>query len=156
VHKEKLEVLEEIVDTANGKPVLVAYSYRHDMERIMKHLKGYSPEVIKSSDSIQRWNKKQVPVMLAHPASAGHGLNLQAGGNIVVWFGLIWSLELYQQFVKRLDRQGQIENVINNRLIAKGTMDYDVLQALDDKSVGQERLLCALKARVEKYVSVRA
>lgn len=152
VHKEKLEALEEIIENANGHPVLVFYSYKHDQERIHRHLKGYRPEDLKDSTTISRWNKREIPVLLAHPASAGHGLNLQAGGNIIVWFGLPWSLELYLQAVARLDRQGQVESVINHRLIAKGTMDEDVLLALDRKAGGQEALMQAVKARIDKYL----
>jgi SNF2 family DNA or RNA helicase len=151
VHKEKLEALEEIIDTANGHPVLVAYAFRHDKERILRHLKVYRPEEIKGPESIKRWNEGKIPIMVAHPASAGHGLNLQAGGNIIVWFSLPWSLELYQQFIARLDRQGQAESVINHRLIASGTMDEDVLRALDSKSIGQEALMQAVKARIKKH-----
>jgi SNF2 family DNA or RNA helicase len=151
VHKEKLEALEEIIDTANGHPVLVFYSYRHDKERIMNYLKRYKPVELKDSSSIARWNKKEIGLMLAHPASAGHGLNLQAGGNIIVWFGMTWSLELYQQANARLHRQGQTERVIIHHLVADGTMDADVLEALKNKAVGQEALLKAIKARIKKY-----
>lgn len=151
VHKEKLDALEEIIENSNGHPVLIFYSYKHDLERIMHHLKAYKPQELKTSDDIARWNKKQIPVLMAHPASAGHGLNLQAGGNIIVWFGLPWSLELYQQANTRLDRQGQEQVVIIHRLIAKGTMDEDVVRALANKAGGQEALLQAVKVRILKY-----
>jgi SNF2 family DNA or RNA helicase len=151
VHKEKLEALEEIIETSAGHPVLVFYSYKHDKERIKQSLKSYHPVELTNSATIEKWNNKEISIMLAHPASAGHGLNLQAGGNIIVWFGLPWSLELYLQAVKRLDRQGQTEIVINHRLITKGTMDEDVLKVLDLKASGQEALLQAVKVRIDKY-----
>lgn len=154
VHKEKLEALEEIIEAANGQPVLVAYSYQHDRDRILKHLKAYKPQLLKDSESINRWNRREIPVMLAHPASAGHGLNLQAGGNIIVHFGNIWSLELNQQFDKRLHRQGQTQTVIIHRLVAKNTMDEDVVKVLENKAGGQEALLRAVKARVKKHVKL--
>jgi SNF2 family DNA or RNA helicase len=156
VHKEKLEALEEIIENANGHPVLVAYSYRHDQERIKKYLKAYKPQDLKDSDTIEKWNKRQIPLMLAHPASAGHGLNLQSGGNTIVWFGQTWSLELYQQFNARLDRQGQTESVIVHHLVTKGTMDEDVLKSLDTKAGGQEALMQAVKARIRKYIQSAA
>lgn len=152
VHNEKIEALEEIIEAANGKPVLVFYSFRHDVERIKKHLKKYKPEELKGSAHIKEWNDKKVPFLLAHPASAGHGLNMQAGGSIIVWYGLPWSLELYQQANARLDRQGQVESVIIHRLLTKGTMDEDVLKALDRKSTGQNALMEAVKARIKKYI----
>jgi SNF2 family DNA or RNA helicase len=155
VHKEKIEALEEILDTANGHPVLVFYSYKHDKERILSHLKKYKPQEFKGPETTARWNRKEIGMMMAHPASAGHGLNWQAGGNIIVWFGLPWSLELYLQAVARLDRQGQTTSVVNHRLISKGTMDEDVLLALDNKSVGQEILMKAVKARIEKYTKLK-
>lgn len=151
VHSEKLEALEEIVETSNGHPVLVFYSYVHDKERITSHLLKYQPAELTGPESIKAWNEKRVRVMLAHPASAGHGLNLQAGGNIIVWFGLPWSLELYQQAVKRLHRQGQSEVVLNHRLIAKNTMDERVLKILDAKASGQDALLDAVKAIIQKH-----
>lgn len=105
---------------------------------------------LKASKDIEDWNKGEVPIMLAHPASAGHGLNFQAGGNIIIWFGLTWSLELYQQANARLYRQGQKQNVIIHHLVAEGTVDEDVMKALDEKQVGQEALLNAVKARLKK------
>lgn len=151
VHQEKLEALEETIEAANGQPVLICYSYKHDVERIMQHLKAYKPVMLKSSQDVDRWNKKEIAVLLGHPASMGHGLNMQQGGHIIVWFGLPWSLELYQQACARLDRQGQQKAVINQRLITTGTMDEDVLAALDNKAGGQEALMQAVKARIEKY-----
>lgn len=150
VHKQKLEALEEIIDTANGQPVLVFYSYRSDVVRIRQYLKNYKPVELKGTADIKAWNEKKINVMLAHPASAGHGLNLQAGGNIIVWFGLPWSLELYQQANARLDRQGQTTAVIVHHLVMNGTMDEDVVAALDRKAGGQEALMQAVKARIIK------
>lgn len=148
IHDEKLKVLDELIEAANGKPVLVFYSYKHDKDRIQKHIKDV--RVLENKEDIDAWNKGQVPIMLTHPASAGHGLNLQAGGSIIVWFGLTWSLELYMQANARLHRQGQKENVIVHHIIAKGTVDEDVMRALDKKEVNQEELLLAVKARIEK------
>jgi len=107
--------------------------------------------VINGSAEIQTWNEKKIPMMLAHAASAGHGLNLQAGGNLIEWFGVQWGLELYQQAVARLDRQGQTKPVINSRIIAIGTMDEDVLKALADKADVQDAVMEAVKARIKKY-----
>jgi SNF2 family DNA or RNA helicase len=155
VHTAKLEALEETIEAANGHPVLVGYSYKHDLARIMKHLKGYKPVVIEGSKTIADWNAGKIPVLCGHPASMGHGLNMQQGGHILTWFGLPWSLELYQQMCARVDRQGQKYHVLNNRLITKGTMDEDVLASLDNKAGGQEALMQAVKARVEKYTGKR-
>lgn len=151
VHDEKIEALEEKIEAANGQPVLVFYSYKHDLERLKKHLKHYKPEEIKGSADVKRWNDGQIQLLLSHPASTGHGLNLQYGGNIIHWFGMPWSLELYQQAVARLDRQGQVKPVLNDRFICKGTMDEDVLASLDNKAHTQEALMQAVKARVAKY-----
>lgn len=151
VHDEKLQALEEVIEAANGNPVLVFYWFKHDLERIMKHLKGYKPRMLKGAADIDAWNRGEIPVMLVHPASAGHGLNLQAGGNVIVWFGLTWSLELYQQANARLHRQGQTRSVIVHHLIARGTVDEDVMKALSDKADTQEALMQAVKARIEKY-----
>ena len=148
IHDEKLKALDELIEAANGKPVLIFYSYKHDKDRILKHLKNV--RVLETKVDIDDWNKGNIPVMLTHPASAGHGLNLQAGGNIIVWFGLTWSLELYKQANARLHRQGQKENVIVHHIISKGTVDEDVMVALDKKKVNQEELLRAVKARLEK------
>lgn len=152
VHADKIEALGEIIEAANGHPVLVFYSYKSDVERIKQHLKAYKPYALDGPGDIKRWNDKEIPVLLAHPASAGHGLNMQAGGNIIVWFGLPWSLELYQQANARLDRQGQTQSVIVHHLITKGTMDEDVYAALERKAGSQEALMQAVKARIRKYV----
>lgn len=151
VHQQKLDALEEIVESANGQPVLVFYWYKHDKERILKRLKDYRPVELNSSKDIVAWNARKIQVMLAHPASAGHGLNLQAGGNIIVWFGNTWSLELYLQANARLDRQGQTQSVIVHHLVTVGTIDEEVLDALAGKHAGQEALMDAVKARIEKY-----
>lgn len=151
MHREKLEALEEIIDSSNGKPVLVFYWYKHDLERIKKHLKAYNPIELKRQEDIKNWNAGNLDVMLAHPASAGHGLNLQAGGNIIVWFGLTWSLELYQQANARLHRLGQTQAVIIHHLVAIGTMDEDVMDRLETKSEGQNALMEAVKARIKEY-----
>lgn len=151
IHEEKLKALEDIVEAANGKPVLVFYAYKHDYSRIMNYLKSYKPKGLEDSKDIEKWNKGEIPILLVHPASAGHGLNLQYGGNIIVWFGLTWSLELYQQANARLHRQGQKETVIIHHLIAKGTVDEDVMKALAGKEVNQNMLLEAIKARIKNY-----
>lgn len=151
IHGAKLEALEEIVEAANGEPVLIFYSFRHDISRIKKRLKTYKPRELIDGKDIDDWNAGKIPVLLAHPAGAGHGLNLQKGGNIEVWFGLTWSLELYQQAVARLYRQGQTKPVQVYHLVAAGTMDKDVLKAIDGKADKQEALMQAVKARINKY-----
>lgn len=143
-HREKLEALDLVLEEANGQPVLLFYSYKHDLARLMK--KYPHAQKLKGSEQIAKWNAGEIPLLLAHPASAGHGLNLQDGGHIIVWFGLTWSLELYQQANARLDRQGQTESVIVHHLIAKGTADERVLKILTQKEQGQDALLLALKA----------
>ena len=132
--------------------VLVAYWFKHDRTRIMEYLKGkgYEPRDIKSSEDIKDWNDRKIAVGLIHPASAGHGLNIQSGGHILVWFGLTWSLELYQQTNARLWRQGQKEVVTIYHIVAKDTVDEDVLAALEEKDHTQERLIAAVKARLER------
>lgn len=153
VHDEKLDTLEEIVDVAGGNPVLVFYQFQHDLARINERLKAYKPRKLDKPADVDAWNRGEITVALAHPASAGHGLNLQAGGHVIVWFGLPWSLELYQQANARLLRQGQeAAAVIIHRLIAAGTVDEDILAALDRKTNTQEALLAAVKARVKKYL----
>ena len=151
LHEVKLDALEEIVEAANGQPVLVFYAFKHDAARILKRLKGYGAKQIDGAEDIAAWNRGEIPVMLAHPASAGHGLNLQKGGHIMVWFSLPWSLELYMQANARLHRQGQSQPVRSYKLIAKGTIDEDIAAALDKKSDKQEALMTAIKARIKKY-----
>jgi len=151
MHKAKLEALEEAVEAANGQPVIVAYSYKHDLERIQKHLKAYNPRTLDKPSDITDWNAGKIQVLLTHPASAGHGLNLQFGGHHIIWFGLTWSLELDQQLCKRLDRPGQKFPVVITRLVVKGTMDERVLPALKEKRNQQDSLLEAVKVLIEKY-----
>jgi SNF2 family DNA or RNA helicase len=155
IHKHKLEALEELVQEAQGKPVLVFYQFEHDRDRIMKHLHSYKPVVLDKADKIEKWNEGEYRVMLAHPQSAGHGLNLQAGGHLIAWYGLTWGLEYYTQAVDRLDRQGQKEVVINNMLLVPGTIDFDVLKALQQKVKVEDALMDALKARIEKYTKLK-
>lgn len=150
IHSRKLEMLEDLIEAANGQPVLIAYWFKHDRARIADHLTaaGYSPRDIRSSEDIADWNAGKIPVALIHPASAGHGLNIQEGGHILIWFGLTWSLELYQQTNARLWRQGQKETVTIHHIVTKNTVDEDVLAALASKDVTQERLIAAVKARL--------
>jgi len=152
IHNHKLEALEDLIEAANGQNVLIAYWFKHDRDRIMKYLKdcGYSPREMKSSEDINDWNKGEVPVALIHPASAGHGLNIQSGGHILIWFGLTWSLELYQQTNARLWRQGQQEVVTIHHIITEDTVDENVMKALESKDATQERLISAVRAELDK------
>lgn len=153
VHKLKIEALEDIIEEANGNSVLVAWSYQHDRDRIMSGLSKYKPRELKTEQDIRDWNAGKIQVLLAHPASVGHGLNLQKGGHIIVWFGLPWSLELYQQFNARLLRQGQTEaSVIIHHLVMHDTHDTDVVRALSSKERKQNDLLDSIKARINKYL----
>lgn len=152
VHDRKLDALEDIIESANGKPLLVAYWFKHDLERIMKrlHARHIPFSKLDSSDSIRRWNNGEIPVALIHPASAGHGLNLQSGGNTIVWFGLTWSLELYSQTIARLWRQGQnAETVIVQHIVANDTIDEQILRALKAKDKTQAALIAAVKANLK-------
>lgn len=151
IHDIKLEALKEIIEDANGQSVLVAWTYQFDRDRILEYLKKYKPRELKTNKDIEDWNAGKIQVMLAHPASAGHGLNLQAGGSIIVWFGQTWSLELYQQFNGRLYRQGQQNHVIINHLILQGTHDEDVIKALKAKDKKQNSLMDSIKAKIDKY-----
>lgn len=150
IHQRKLEMLEDLIEAANGQPVLVAYWFRHDKARIQDYLKSIGCETreIKESKDIQDWNAGKIPIALIHPASAGHGLNIQDGGHILIWFGLTWSLELYMQANARLWRQGQKNTVTIHHIITKGTVDEDVMAALEAKDVTQEKLIAAVKARL--------
>ena len=143
--EKKMDMLEELVEAANGKPVLVFYSFRHDLERIQDKF----PKAVKLTDSkdIEAWNNGEISMLLAHPAGAGHGLNLQDGGCIIIWFGLTWSLELYQQANARLYRQGQKQAVIIHHLITEGTRDEDVLRSLQGKEDVQNTVMEALKVK---------
>lgn len=148
VHDRKLDALEDIIESMNGKPLLVAYWFKHDLERIRKR---FEIREIKSSEDISDWNSGKIPVALIHPASAGHGLNLQSGGSTLVWFGLTWSLELYQQTNARLWRQGQTaDTVVIQHIIAKGTIDEQIMKALKTKDTTQAALITAVKAEVHK------
>ena len=145
-HQRKLDALEDIIESANGNPILVAYWFKHDLERIRKRFKVRE---IKSSQDIIDWNAGKIPVAMIHPASAGHGLNLQSGGSTLVWFGLTWSLELYQQTNARLWRQGQTSGtVVIQHIITKGTIDERILTALNKKELTQNALIDAVKAEV--------
>ncbi len=151
IHDKKLDALEDLIEAANGKPVLVAYWFKHDLERITERLRsaGVMFSRIDSVNSISKWNAGLIPVGLIHPASAGHGLNLQAGGSTIIWFGLTWSLELYQQTNARLWRQGQVSRtVVIQHIITKGTVDEQILKALSTKETTQENLLNAVKAEL--------
>lgn len=154
----KLDILDEIIELSNGKPILCFYSYKHDLERIQKRFKF--AKKLGGSEDIEKWNNGEIPLLLAHPAGAGHGLNLQAGGNIIVWFGLTWSLELYQQANARLYRQGQENAVIIHHLITEGTADESVLASLQGKKDVQDELLDSLKAKYgdknKQSIGVRA
>lgn len=147
IHQRKLDALEDIIESANGKPVVVAYWFRHDLERIRKR---FDVRAIKTAKDIADWNNGRIPVALIHPASAGHGLNLQAGGNHLVWFGLTWSLELYQQTNARLWRQGQTaETVVIQHIVAKATVDEHIMKALAQKNTTQLALMDAVRAELE-------
>lgn len=148
IHDRKLDALEDIIESMNGRPLLVAYWFKHDLERIKKR---FEIREIKSSEDISDWNSGKIPVALIHPASAGHGLNLQSGGSTLVWFGLTWSLELYQQTNARLWRQGQTaDTVVIQHIIAKSTIDEQIMKALKTKDTTQAALITAVKAEVHK------
>ena len=145
IHDRKLDALEDLIEGANGKPVLVAYWFNHDLQRIKKR---FSVREIKTSQDIKDWNNGEIPVAVIHPAGAGHGLNIQFGGSTIIWFGLTWSLELYQQTNARLWRQGQNNTVIIHHIIAKDTIDEDVMAALSKKGKIQSALIDSVKARI--------
>ena len=146
IHDRKLDALEDLIEAANGQPILVAYWFKHDLERIQKRFP--TTRVIDKPQDIDDWNAGKIPVALIHPASAGHGLNLQEGGSTVVWFGLTWSLELYQQLNARLWRQGQRHTVVIQHIVTTGTQDEDIMAALSRKDLGQEAMYRAVKARI--------
>ena len=148
IHDEKLNALEDLIESANGKPVLVAYWFKHDLARI----KAKFPFVreIKTDADIRAWNRGEIEVGVIHPASAGHGLNLQTGGSTLIWFGLTWSLELYQQTNARLYRQGQKNTVVIHHIVTKGTIDERVLKALEKKEKTQNSLIDAVKAELRR------
>lgn len=152
IHNNKIEAFMELIEGLNGNPALVFYNFQHDKERLIKALSktGLRVRELKTPQDETDWNNRQIDILLAHPASAAYGLNLQQGGNHCIWFGLNWSLELYQQANKRLHRQGQTEKVIIHHLTVVDGIDEDVARALEDKHSTQENLLNALKARIEK------
>lgn len=147
IHDRKLDALEDLMEAANGKPLLVAYWYEHDLQRIKARFKN--ARCIDTTQDIDDWNAGKIPLALIHPASAGHGLNLQEGGCTIVWFGLTWSLELYQQLNARLWRQGQKHTVVIHHIVTKDTHDEDVLRALEKKDTRQSALIDAVRARLE-------
>lgn len=149
IHERKLDALEDMIEAAGGNPVLVAYWFKHDLSRITQRLVKLGVSFVKldSNDSIKKWNKSEVSVALIHPASAGHGLNLQGGGSTLIWFGLTWSLELYQQTIARLWRQGQnAKTVVVQHIVTKGTIDERILKVLSKKGSTQSALIEAVKA----------
>jgi SNF2 family DNA or RNA helicase len=149
IHDRKLDALEDLIEAANGKPVLVAYWFKHDLTRISERLKKLHIPFsrLDDSNSIRKWNNGEIPVALIHPASAGHGLNLQSGGSTLIWFGLTWSLELYQQTIARLWRQGQTsKTVVVQHIVTKGTIDDRIIKALSQKEHTQTALIDAVKA----------
>lgn len=145
IHDKKLDALEDLIEAANGKPVLVAYWYQHDLDRIVERFKAVP---LKAAGDIRKWKEGKIPVAAIHPASAGHGLNIQDGGHILIWFGLTWSLELYMQCNARLWRQGQRETVMIYHIINKGTLDEDAMRSLEQKDCGQSAIIDAVKARI--------
>lgn len=147
IHSRKLDALEGLIEAANGKSVLVYYSYKHDRDRISER---FDVSEIKDDKNISEWNAGKIQLAIAHPASCGHGLNLQSGGSTIIWFGLTWSLELYQQANARLYRQGQKNTVVIHHIITKGTVDEKVMTALKNKDIGQASLMEAIKARIEE------
>lgn len=150
LHHRKFDALEDLWESANSKPILVFYAYKHDKDRLYEFFRArkIKPRELNTSQDITDWNDGKLQVILAHPASTGHGLNLQAGGNIIIWFGLTWSLELYQQANGRLYRQGQNETVIVHHIVTRGTVDEQVMAALGRKKIGQMALIDAVKARL--------
>lgn len=145
IHSRKLDALEDLIEAANGKPVLVYYGYKHDRDRIIER---FPAREIKTETDIAAWNTGKICIGLAHPASCGHGLNLQSGGSTIIWFGLTWSLELYQQANARLYRQGQKNTVVIHHIITKGTIDERVMAALESKDIGQAALMDAVRVRI--------
>lgn len=149
VHDAKIEKLKEIAEQNEGKPILVFYAYKHDLSKLQQRFPA--AKTLEGAAELRDWNAGRIPMLLAHPASTAYGLNLQAGGNIIVWYGLTWSLEQYQQANARLYRQGQDKPVIINHLVTKGTMDEQVMKALQSKAAGQDALLAAVKAKIQEY-----
>lgn len=150
VHDVKLAALEDLVEASNGQPILIFYNFQHDRARIKDRLKAYDVREVKSEADVEDWNAGKIEILLAHPAAMGHGLNMQEGGHIIIWFSLTWDLELYQQANARLHRQGQKKSVLIHHLIAKGTIDEDIIKKLTDKAAQQGDLIEAVKARIKK------
>lgn len=150
IHEEKLDALEQIVEEAQGEPILLFYNFKFDLERLK--LRFPQARVLEDSEDIKAWNNGKISLLMAHPASCGHGLNLQKGGHIIVWYGLTWSLELYQQANARLNRQGQEKPVMIYHIIAKDTAEERVLQALNTKATTQNKLIECVKAEIEKVI----
>ncbi len=150
IHDRKIDALEDIIESMNGRPLLVTYWFKHDYDRIAERLSELKIQYAKldTDDSIEKWNRGEIPVALIHPASAGHGLNLQSGGSTLVWFGITWSLELYQQTVARLWRQGQKQTVVIQHIITKNTIDENIMAALEKKEHTQSALIEAVKANM--------
>ena len=148
IHDRKYEALEDLIEAANGKPVLIAYWFKFERDELVRR---FHAEPIDTSEDIRRWNAGEIPVALIHPASAGHGLNLQSGGSHLIWYSTIWSLELYQQCNRRLYRQGQKSTVVIQHIITKGTIDKDVMKALEKKDVTQEALMASVRRRIGTY-----
>jgi hypothetical protein len=150
LNTEKLDALEDIIAEADGEPVFVAYRYQHERDRILARF----PQAVqlKDSDTIAAWNRGEIPILLAHPAGAGHGLNLQDGGHIIVWFGPTYDLELDEQFTDRLYRQGQKFTTSVIYLVAEGTVEQDAMAALREKADGQNAMMAAIRARIKKYI----
>jgi len=147
VSKAKLDALEEIVESAQGKPVLVFYQFRHELPRLLERF----PKAVELTDEkdVEKWNRGEIPILLAHPASAGHGLNLQQGGHIMVWYTMTWNLEHYQQACKRLHRQGQKETVIIHHLVAEKTIDEKIMRVLEGKASIQDAVMEAFECETE-------
>lgn len=156
VHDCKIEALLELIEALQRKPVLIFYNFQHDKTRIEKALSKLDLKIgqLKTAEDITKWNNKELDVLLAHPASAAYGLNLQDGGSHIIWFGLNWSLELYQQANARLYRQGQKETVFIHHLVVTGCMDETVIETLNDKNATQDKLLNALKARIREVKEI--
>ena len=151
VHDQKLQALEELIDEANGKPVLVFYAFKHDERAIREQLADRNICDLSEEGAVKRWNAGKIEVLLVHPASVAYGLNLQDGGNIIIWYGLTYSLEAYLQANARLHRQGQKQKVLIHHLVAKGTVDEDVMRMLENKNVTQQELLKSVKAQIREY-----
>lgn len=149
VHQEKLRACDEVIESAAGHPVLIFYWFKHDLDRLQKRYK--KARTLNGPDDLKAWNAGEIPILLAHPASAGHGLNMQDGGHHILWFSLTWSLELYQQANARLDRQGQAHSVVVHHLVTRGTIDEMILQALESKKTKQEALMDAVNVLCNRY-----